>query len=122
MKQNILLKRMAALVLCLAMLMTCVTVVSAEDLPTDVPNGDFEELSANGRWVGWKRKDAAFNVRGSVADKKLNGAPMEKSGEYYFSGIKGGNPVMRGTLTSAPFVLGGTGFIYFKIGAGKDTE
>ena len=42
MKQNILLKRMAALVLCLAMLMTCVTVVSAEDLPTDVPNGDFE--------------------------------------------------------------------------------
>ena len=122
MKQNILLKRMAALVLCLAMLMTCVTVVSAEDLPTDVPNGDFEELSANGRWVGWKRKDAAFNVRGTVADEKLNGAPMEKSGEYYFSGIKGGNPVMRGTLTSEPFVLGGTGFIYFKIGAGKNTE
>lgn len=122
MKQKQLLKRVTALALCLAMLLTALPAACAEELPTDVPNGDFEEISPNGRWVSWKRKDAAFNVRGTVSDEKLNGAPMEKSGEYYFSGIRGGNPVMRGTLTSAPFVLGGTGFLSFKMGAGKNQE
>ena len=87
----------------------------------DIVNGDFEEVS-EGNWVGWTREDAAFNFRGVVSDEKAGGVTMEKSGDYYFAGAVGGNPAMRGTLTSDVFKLGGNGFITFKIGAGKDTQ
>ena len=87
----------------------------------ELVNGDFENVS-EGKWVGWTRHDAAFNFRGVVSDEKVKGAPMEKSGEYYFAGSVGGNPAMRGTLTSDVFKLGGNGFITFKMGGGKDTE
>ncbi len=112
----------ALLVAALVLLLGIGCVFSAVAETADIPNGDFEELSTDGRWISWTRKDAAFNVRGVVSDEKIYGTPMEKSGEYYFCGIKGGNAVMRGTLTSAPFVLSGTGVISFKIGAGKNTE
>ena len=87
----------------------------------DIVNGDFEDVSS-GQWVGWTRKDAAFNFRGVTDAEKVNGAPMEKNGDYYFAGTVGGNPAMRGTLTSDPFKLGGNGFITFKMGGGKNTE
>lgn len=87
----------------------------------DIVNGDFEEVS-EGAWVGWTRQDAAFNFRGVVDSEELNGAPIEKSGSHFFSGKDGGNPAMRGTLTSDVFKLGGNGYITFKMGAGKNTE
>lgn len=87
----------------------------------DIVNGDFEDV-ASGQWVGWTRKDAAFNFRGVTGVDKLSGAPIEKSGTHFFAGTVGGNPAMRGTLTSDPFKLGGNGFITFKMGGGKDTE
>lgn len=87
----------------------------------DIVNGDFEEVS-DGAWVGWTRQDAAFNFRGVVDSDEVNGTPIEKSGSYFFSGTAGGNPAMRGTLTSDVFKLGGNGFITFKMGAGKNTE
>lgn len=87
----------------------------------ELVNGDFENVS-EGKWVGWTRHDAAFNFRGVVGTEKIKGAPMEKSGEYYFAGSVGGNPAMRGTLTSDVFKLGGNGFITFKMGGGKDTD
>lgn len=94
---------------------------SGSTAAADIVNGDFEEVS-EGKWVGWTRHDAAFNFRGVVSTEKIKGAPMEKSGEYYFAGSEGGNPAMRGTLTSDVFKLGGIGFITFKMGGGKDTE
>lgn len=94
---------------------------SSSAAAADIVNGDFEEVS-EGKWVGWTRHDAAFNFRGVVSTEKIKGAPMEKSGEYYFAGSEGGNPAMRGTLTSDVFKLGGIGFITFKMGGGKDTE
>lgn len=87
----------------------------------DIVNGDFEDVSS-GAWVGWTRKDAAFNFRGVTDAEKVNGAPIEKNGTYFFAGTVGGNPAMRGTLTSDPFKLGGNGFITFKMGGGKNTE
>jgi hypothetical protein len=87
----------------------------------DIVNGDFEDVSS-GAWVGWTRKDAAFNFRGVTDVEKVNGAPIEKNGTYFFAGTVGGNPAMRGTLTSDPFKLGGNGFITFKMGGGKNTE
>ena len=96
----------------------------AEEKPAaavELVNGDFEDVSA-GQWTGWTRHDAAFNFRGVVNTEKIKGVTMEKSGEYYFAGTAGGNPAMRGTLTSDVFKLGGNGFITFKMGAGKDNE
>ncbi len=87
----------------------------------NIVNGDFEEVS-EGKWVGWTRNDAAFNFRGVVDKERVKGVVMEKSGNYYFAGTAGGNPPMRGTLTSDVFKLGGNGFITFKMGGGKDTS
>ena len=90
-------------------------------VPSEPVNGDFEEVSA-GQWTGWTRHDAAFNFRGVTNTEKIKGVTMEKTGEYYFAGTVGGNPAMRGTLTSDVFQLGGNGFITFKMGGGKDTD
>ena len=114
-------KKFLALLLALSMLLSF-TACGGEKVPTDIPNGDFEAEHELGKWTGWTREDAAFNVRGLVSDEKISGAVMEKSGEFYFAGSIGGNPPMRGTLTSDPFKLGGNGFITFKMGAGKDNE
>ncbi len=116
------LKKLLALALALAMVLALAACgEKAGGAAEDIVNGDLEDVSA-GAWTGWTREDAAFNFRGVVSDEKVNGVPMEKSGDYYFSGAKGGNPVMRGTLTSDVFKLGGNGFITFKLGAGKDPE
>ena len=116
-------RKLLALLLALSMLLALAACGSQNggNAADDIVNGDFEEV-ADGQWVGWTRQDAAFNFRGVVSDEKINGTPMEKSGNYYFAGSKGGNPPMRGTLTSDVFKLGGNGFITFKMGAGKNTE
>ncbi len=114
-------KKFFALLLAFAMLLS-MAACGGEQVASDVPNGDFELEHENGKWNGWTREDAAFNVRGLVDAEKLNGAVMEKSGNLYFAGCEGGNPAMRGTLTSDVFKLGGNGFITFKMGAGKNTE
>lgn len=112
----------ALLVFCLCLsFAACGAAAPENKAAEDIVNGDFEDISS-GSWVGWTRKDAAFNFRGVVGNEKVNGAPMEKSGSYYFAGTQGGNPPMRGTLTSDTFKLGGNGFITFKMGAGKNTE
>lgn len=87
-----------------------------------IVNGGFEEGADTGKWVGWTREDAAFNARGITDQEKLNGAVMEKEGNYYFSGIASGTPAMRGTLTSDTFKLSGNGYITFKMGAGKNND
>ena len=114
-------RKFLALLLALSMLLS-LAACGGEQVPTDIPNGDFEAEHEAGKWTGWTREDAAFNVRGLVEAEKLQGAVMEKSGKYYFAGCEGGNPAMRGTLTSDVFKLGGNGFITFKMGAGKNTE
>ncbi len=113
-------KKILAFLLALSLMLSMAA--CGEQVPTDIPNGDFELEHESGKWNGWTREDAAFNVRGLVDAEKLNGAVMEKSGSLYFAGCEGGNPAMRGTLTSDVFKLGGNGFITFKMGAGKNTE
>ncbi len=95
------------------------------DAPKEVlelANGSFEAAHEAGKWVGWTRSDAAFNVRGVVEDEKCGGVTMEKDGNFFFSGTAAGNETMRGTLTSDVFTLTGNGFITFKMGAGKNTD
>lgn len=114
-------RKFLALLLALSMILG-MAACGGEQVPTDIPNEDFEAEHEMGKWSGWTREDAAFNVRGLVSDEKISGAVMEKSGDFYFAGSVGGNPAMRGTLTSDVFKLGGNGFISFKMGAGKNTE
>ena len=110
------------LVLSMAFSFAACTPKDNAQVPTDIVNGDFEAEHENNQWTGWTRSDAAFNVRGLISDEKLNGAVMEKSGNFYFSGVGAGNQTMRGTLTSDVFKLGGNGFNTFKMGAAKNTE
>ncbi len=118
--------KLLAILLCIAMALSLAACSNSTDgtkkeVADDIVNGDFEEI-AEGQWVGWTRQDAAFNFRGVTDAEKVSGVVMEKSGNYYFCGTAGGNPPMRGTLTSDVFKLGGNGFITFKMGAGKNTE
>lgn len=121
MKKSFLRLFSALLTLSLLLGLTACGGESGSSAAADIVNGDFEEIS-EGQWLGWTRHDAAFNFRGVVNNEKIKGVTMEKSGEYYFAGTEGGNPPMRGTLTSDVFKLGGNGFVTFKMGAGKDTE
>ena len=114
-------RRWAGVLLALSMLLSFAACDQGGSAAGDLINGDFEDVS-EGKWVGWTRQDAAFNFRGVVTDEKIGGVTMAKSGDYYFAGSVGGNPAMRGTLTSDVFKLGGNGFITFKMGAGKNTE
>ncbi len=114
-------RKFLALLLALSLVMS-LAACGGEQVSAELVNGDFELEHEAGKWNGWTREDAAFNVRGLVDAEKLNGAVMEKSGSLYFAGCEGGNPAMRGTLTSDVFKLGGNGFITFKMGAGKNTE
>ena len=113
--------KLLSILLVLGLTLSLVACGGSGSAAGDIVNGDFEEVS-EGQWVGWTRHDAAFNFRGVVSNEKINGVTMEKSGEYYFAGTEGGNPAMRGTLTSDVFKLGGTGIVTFKMGGGKDTE
>lgn len=114
-------RRCACALLVLCMVLSIAACTKGGSAASGIINGDFEEVSG-GKWVGWTRADAAFNFRGVVSDEKINGVVMEKSGDHYFAGSVGGNPAMRGTLTSDVFKLDGSGFITFKMGAGKNTE
>ncbi|MBP3610373.1 MAG: hypothetical protein J6J42_08575 [Lachnospiraceae bacterium] len=116
------LKKVVSFLLVFSMLFQMTACGEKTKVPADIVNGDFEAAHEDGKWTGWTKEDAAFNVRGLVGTEKLNGAVMEKSGDFYFAGCTAGNPAMRGTLTSDVFQLGGNGYITFKMGAGKNTE
>ncbi len=122
MKKNPALRRALVILAVLLVIAVAALVVikftSGPKYPETIENPGFETSRSDGKWEGWIKKDAAFGARGIVSDEKLNGAPMEKAGNNYYSGVKGGNQAMRGTLTSTPFTLGGTGFVSFKMGAG----
>lgn len=94
----------------------------SEEAAGDIVNGGFEEEHESGKWKGWTRTGSSFNVRGLSSAETINGAVIEKEGNFFFCGTAADNPAMRGTLTSDVFKLGGNGFITFKMGGGKNTE
>lgn len=124
MKRNMIFNRAAAAFISLALIAGGAGCAGTpkDDYPAEIPNGSFEEAYTGNQWVGWTRSDAAFSVHGVVDSDSVNGVKIEKTGSRFFSGSDGGNPVMRGTLTSGVFRLTGTGYITFKMGAGKNTE
>ncbi|MCR5153661.1 MAG: hypothetical protein K6B75_02325 [Lachnospiraceae bacterium] len=111
-----------ALLIVLSLSFGCSSKENEADSVSELVNGSFEEPHDTGKWVGWTRSDAAFNVRGVIDVDTTGGVTMEKDGNFFFSGAAAGNETMRGTLTSDVFTLTGNGFISFKMGAGKNNE
>lgn len=90
-----------------------------EEVKLEIENGDFEAGQTE-TWKGWTRKNAAFSQLGIVNDATSNGVDVEKTGEYWFSGLAGGTQRMTGELISNEFKLTGLGYITFKMGAAKN--
>ena len=100
--------------------------VLGENNPYQVLNGDFE----TGDLTGWTLETTSGtteigyvsgqNVFWKNADKSYN-----KDGNFLFTGVEDVNGWMegaQGTLTSSKFIVGGCGFITFKLGGGYNQE
>lgn len=87
-----------------------------KDNEYQVDNGDFE----TGMLYGWTK---VGNI-GNVGDQTVwwaENLPFNKDGEYFFNGWLGAED-QTGTLESRSFTLGGSGWISFKLGGGKNRE
>ena len=81
-----------------------------------VDNGDFE----TGNLYGWTK---VGNI-GNVSDESVwwtEKLPFNKDGTYFFNGWSGAESET-GTLESRSFTLGGSGWISFKLGGGKNRD
>ena len=96
--------------------------VLGENNPYQVLNGDFE----TGDLTGWTLITTGGNtamgyVSGQDVFWKNADKPYNKDGRFLFTGIEDVNGQMEaahGTLTSANFIVGGCGYMTFKLGGG----
>ena len=95
--------------------------ILGEDDPYQVLNGDFE----TGDLTGWTLDGAIGYVSGQDVFWKNADKLYNKDGMYLFSGVEDVNGWMEGahgTLTSSTFIIGGSGYITFKLGGGYNPE
>ena len=91
--------------------------VLGENDPYQVLNGDFE----SGDLTGWTLDGDMGYVSGQDVFWKNADKPYNKDGRFLFSGIEdvmGSMEAAHGTLTSSTFIVGGCGYITFKLGGG----
>ena len=96
--------------------------ILGENNPYQVLNGDFE----SGDLTGWTLETTfGSTAMGYLSEQdvfwKNADKPYNKDGRFLFTGIedvKGSMEAAHGTLTSSTFIIGGTGFITFKLGGG----
>lgn len=89
-----------------------------EYVSDDIVNGSFEYDIDGNTIPGWVREDMAFQPLGVTEEQA---AELEAVGGSYFNGKKA-IITNRGTLTSLPFKISGTGKIAFKLGAAKNED
>ena len=89
-----------------------------EYVSDDIVNGSFEYDQDGNGIPGWIREDMAFQPLGVTEDQA---AELEAVGNCYFNGKKA-IITNKGTLTSLPFKISGTGKIAFKLGAAKNPD
>lgn len=83
-----------------------------------IVNGGFERVNENNEPVGWTYGGERIGDV-STADTWWNEAlPFNKRGRSFFNGLT--NEGGRGTLTSSPFKVGGSGWITYLFGGGKN--
>ncbi|MBR2381249.1 MAG: hypothetical protein IKA84_01990 [Clostridia bacterium] len=95
--------------------------ILGENDPYQVLNGDFE----TGDLTGWTLDGAIGYVSGQDVFWKNADKLYNKDGMYLFSGVEDVNGWMEGahgTLTSSTFIIGGCGYITFKLGGGYNPE
>ena len=91
--------------------------ILGENDPYQVLNGDFE----SGDLTGWTLEGDMGYVSGQDVFWKNADKPYNKDGRFLFSGIEdvmGSMEAAPGTLTSSAFIVGGCGYITFKLGGG----
>ena len=91
--------------------------ILGENNPYQVLNGDFE----TGDLTGWTLDGAIGYVSGQDVFWKNADKLYNKDGLYLFTGVEDVNGWMEGahgTLTSSTFIIGGCGYITFKLGGG----
>ena len=100
-----------------------ITIIDSSDYR--LYNGDFE----TGTLEGWKLAGAELGGVSEDSNYWLNdsesaeGFAFNKDGKYFFSAYTpGALESAIGVLQSSEFTIGGSGFITFKIGAGKNTD
>ena len=89
-----------------------------EYVSDDIVNGSFEYDQDGNGIPGWILGDMAFLPLGVTEDQA---AELEAVGNCYFNGKKA-IITNKGTLTSLPFKISGTGKIAFKLGAAKNPD
>ena len=89
-----------------------------EYVSDDIINGSFEYDVESNTIPGWEREDMAFQPLGVTEEQAVE---LEAVGNCYFNGKKA-VITNKGTLTSLPFKLSGTGKIAFKLGAAKNSD
>lgn len=101
----------------------CAVITDNKDIMPDsvhqVKNGNFE----TGDLTDWVMVGDIGRVVN--ADACLGGTqPYNKKGTYLFTGFNHGEELEKntGTLTSSEFVLGGTGWITYRLGGGKNSS
>ncbi|MDE5729610.1 MAG: hypothetical protein K2I20_05510 [Clostridia bacterium] len=91
------------------------------DSEHQVINGNFETGDLN----GWTLSDPEHPIGRVVNEEFCLGRPYNKKGNYLFTGFEHDGQKLEGntgTLTSSEFVLGGTGWITYRLGGGKDSS
>lgn len=82
------------------------------DSEYQIVNGGFE----NGDLTGWTLEGDRIGQVTNASGWWNENLPYNKKGAYLFSGIS--DEAGRGTLTSSPFIVGGSGYITFLLGGG----
>lgn len=91
--------------------------VNLEACKYQIANGSFE----TGDLSGWTSEGDKFADISAGTIWWLESFLFNKTGTYFLSGWAGSEDDM-GVLTSQSFEIGGSGFITFKLGGGKDTS
>ena len=96
-----------------------VDLISARDVPStyQVPNGRFE----NGNLDGWTISDPEHPIMNISGDYTwwYEIFLFNRQGSFFLSGWAGGE-ANKGTITSSSFTVGGSGFITYRLGGGKN--
>ena len=103
-----------------ALLVFLVIGLAACGSDSNPPKGEEHFGFESGDLSGWTTEGNAFQRSGVVKEEIAEGYPAGKIGEYFFNGLEAGPQAFTGSMKSSTFEVGGTGYVAFLLGAGKD--
>ena len=85
-----------------------------------VENGSFEEGNLTGWTYEFENMDMPIGVVSDASTWWIEGLPYNKKGQYLFTGAD--HETGKGYILSSEFEIGGTGYITFLLGGGKNPK